>query len=335
MPLPLRNALADLLDRLHRPLLWAFALGLPFGCILVMVLFAPRAGSALAWETSLCLLAFIPLPFLSPVPWQLRSDRRRLNRWFRALPAHLLLSAVLGPAGTALVIWAMGAPEGFRARFQAFGLEGSLAFWALTLPLGWMQAHATWLQERTAWARAEAEASQWMRHSSSFDPDLLASHLRHLARTAEVAPQSTVDGILALAELYRQWLSLSESPLVALGEERRLLEALVEAEAFRTEGALRVEWLWAPGPVAWKLPPCTLFSLASLMVASGARHLSFGARLLPPGLELSIEGELPPRFTELPVWQGVAARLQQCLGPGARLEADGAGVVLRLPGMAS
>lgn len=331
---PIRNAIVDLKARLSRPLIWAFALGFPLICILLMVLFAPRQSAAHVWEASMCLLAFIPVLFLSPIPWQFRSDRRKLNGWFWALPAHLLFSAVLGPCLTALVILAILPSEGFRAFYLTYALEGTLTFWAITLPMGWMQAQATWLRERTEWARTQAKASVWMRHSSSFDPNLLTSHLRHLARTAEASPEATVEGILSLAELYRQWLVYSESTLVNLAEERRLLEMYIEAESYRTMGDLRVEWFWAPGRAAWKLPPYTLFYLAAAMVTSGARYLRFSAQIKHEGLALTIEGKMPPQFRESPVCQGVGVRLERAIGHGAALTVDpAAGVILLLPGM--
>lgn len=334
MSLSVRNAITDLRARLSRPLIWSFALGFPAVCMFTMVLFAPPGASVRVREVSWCLLAFIPMLIFSPIPWQVRPDRRRLNPWYWALPSHMLFSALLGPILTAVVILAITPMEGFRAGFLAHVGEGTLVFWGLTLPLGWMQAHATWLQEGTERARAQAEASSWMRHETSFDPDLLVSHLRHLAQAAEADPGRAVDGILTLAQLYRQWLIMSECPLVGLDEERCLLDLFAEAEGFRTHGDLRIEWFWAPGRVAWKLPPFCLFSLASLAVSMGMRHLCFRAETHAKGLRLAVGGRLPERIKEHAVWQGVSARLIQVLGPdhGVELDAEGQ-ATFTLPGV--
>lgn len=331
-----QKALAALQERLRRRSLWAGALVVPGLGIPVLVGFARPGEASETLEKALWLLTFLPLAFLSPLPWQWSGDPSRLNPWKRALPLSLAggcLAAFLLTAG----ILALAYPhDAFWSMFLQRLPVSAPALAALSVGLGWPMAGLERLGEQVEAADAQVRALRWMRNRSPFPPELLVRHLRHLAARTEQTPASTVEGILCLAQLYRTWLSMTELPLVPLQAEQTLLDSFFEAERHRSGGAVRCVWEGLSAHSHARVPPFCLFPLSAAALEAGARELRFTVSRQPAGLEIRLSGDPIGHLPQDPAWLETSARLQDAYGGQARLDLESASTLcLFFPGMAA
>ncbi len=283
-------------------------LGIP-----ILVMFALPGEGPQILEKALWLLAFVPLVFLSPWPWQW-TERQSRSSWKRALPLSLVGGGLVGILLTAGVLVLAYPPDAFSVLFSRRLPVSAPLLVVLTVGLGWPMANLERLWTKVRAADAEARAMAWMRNRSPFPPDLLVSHLRHLSTQAESLPAETVDGILLLAQLYRSWLGMMECPLVALGTEQELVETYLEAEKQRSGVTILRRWHGFRETSGWRFPPFCLFSLCASILAKGSPVLDFSATETPDGLEVRVRQA--GAFDEILV-SGTLAKLREALGEQA------------------
>lgn len=301
-----QNAYKDFQLRLKSPLPWVFGIMISIGIALngMLVKTSGFLFGIFMWLPPIALIIIS-----SPILWQYRVDRSRMNAWRWILPLSVLICGLL-----CLII------IGIKNQFFS-DLFDIPSYWILVVRLwmlfvfsGWLQTVVVCIEDQTCLETSKVQSAWWMRNSAPFDPTLLANHLNYLAKKIVYDAGATIEDIVMFAGFYRKWLSMTMKPLVSLEEERKLLEIFAKVESARMEGEFNVEWFWAPGPAEWKLPPFSLFSFAALMISRGSKRLALTARLEQRNLHLSIRGKLPPQFKEHSLYKSITGNLVQIFG---------------------
>jgi len=221
-----------------------------------------------------CLFMFM----VSPFSWQWTGDDRPLARPLRgigqALGLHLLYSVVnltiAWPNMRRYLDFFNSAPHADLPRLlplMGVGLLMGLAFnLVLSFALAFWEAKTAEKKE----ALRQAEEARWTLLKAQMSPHVLLNSLNGLAELVRDDTGAAVKGMRDLAEIYRQLLTLGETPTIPLGEERRLLERYLDVEKLRLGEALRVEWDWDPALDALPVMPLLLQPLVENAIKHGA-----------------------------------------------------------------
>jgi two-component system sensor histidine kinase AlgZ len=164
--------------------------------------------------------------------------------------------------------------------WYAFNL---LLQWPLLVGVGWFIFKDILNVESRREALAQAREAQWNLLRAQLSPHFLFNALTAFAELGRQDWPRTERGLLALAEVYRNLLDLSERQEATLGEERALMENYLAVEALRLGHRLQVRWDWDPALDALVVPPLLLLPL----VENALKH-GLGPR--PEGGELLLQG---------------------------------------------
>jgi len=191
---------------------------------------------------------------LSPFSWQWTGDGRRMAQPLRgvlqALGLHVLYSIV-----SFTIAWPnLKKSIEFTARtthadrphlflLLGMGMLMGLAFNViLSFALAFWEAKTAEKQE----ALRQSEEARWNLLKAQMSPHVLLNSLNGLAELVREDTAAAVKGMRDLAEIYRQLLTLGETPTIPLGEERKLLARYLDVEQLRLAEALQVTWDWDP-----------------------------------------------------------------------------------------
>lgn len=197
-----------------------------------------------------CLFMFM----ISPISWQWTGDAKRMARPLRgvlqALSLHatfLVLSLFINwPNIRGYLVMAGKAPFSKAQNLYALiGLGFLMGFGfnvVLSFALAFWEAKTAEKKE----ALRQAEEARWNLLRAQMSPHVLLNSLNGLAELVRDDTAAAVKGMRDLAEIYRQLLSMGETPTIPLGAERRFLERYLDVEKLRLGDSLTIEWDWQP-----------------------------------------------------------------------------------------
>jgi len=233
---------------------------------------------------------------LSPLPWQWTGDdapMASLGRgflqsflfglvWVGLLMTILhLVSLELPPDGgppPGMPPLPHGPPGPHGRPFPAVGL--GVVNLAAAVLFGWLFAgrEATRaLELRTAGLLRQARSRALQ---GQLEPHVLYNALNSLMELVHDDPAAAEEMIARLADLYRMLTRHGESETVALGRERRLVEAYLAMETMRLGSRLRVRWDWPAWADEVPVPPLLLQPLAENAIKHGISPCDAGGDLV-------------------------------------------------------
>ncbi len=191
---------------------------------------------------------------ISPISWQWTGDAKRMARPLRgvlqALSLHtvfLMLSLLVNWPNIKIYLAIAGKVPAAKTQnlYALIGL-GFLMGFAFNVMMSF--ALAFW-EAKTAEkkeALRQAEEARWNLLRAQMSPHVLLNSLNGLAELVREDTTAAVKGMRDLAEIYRQLLTMGETPTIPLGEERRLLARYLDVEKLRLGDSLTIEWDWNP-----------------------------------------------------------------------------------------
>lgn len=261
----LQDALKAIVRRSRRPAILGFAggmllfnVGMAALSLLVRRLVPPSATMPPAMlNARMVLSALLGVLFMfmvSPFGWQWTGDDRQMARPGRGLLQVFCLHVLY-----LLINMSISWPNFRRVLdhfsnlsnpklppmlpFMAFGMLMGFCFClALSFALAFWEAKTAEKKE----ALRQTEEARWNLLKAQMSPHVLLNSLNGLAELVREDTVAAVKGMRDLAEIYRQLLTLGETPTIPLGEERKLLASYLDVEKLRLGEALHVEWDWDP-----------------------------------------------------------------------------------------
>lgn len=303
-------------SRLRRPGTWGAVL--LFGLIWdgIRALLGP---DRLPWGEAALPFAFALLTLgCGALPWQwtgVDGQRPSFSRGLaQALPWNLLLALPL------VLLALPGRGTGLRhggpgPAFPAWGMPPRL--WAILgacvafgLLAGWILADRDQEARQAERAQKLAQAAQIMALQAQMNPHVLVNALSGMAELAREDGLAAESALVRLAELLRFLLSHTGKAQASLGEERRLLEALLELTQFRLGQRLQVRWAWDERLDAVLVPPLLVQPLVENAVKHGVSPRREGGLV-----EISLSGS--PERLEIQVSNpGSAPVVEGTMGAG-------------------
>ena len=191
-------------------------------------------------------------------------------------------------------------PAGPRPLHPGWGL--GLANLAFAVLVGWLLAEKEAMaarERRTAGLLRQAEAKALQ---NQLEPHVLYNALSGLTELIHEDPLAAEEVVTQLADLYRSLTRHGKRDRVALGEERRLVEAYLAMEQMRLGERLKVTWDWPEWADAVAIPPFFLQPLVENAIKHGIGPCAAGGevrivcRRLGEALSLRVEntGAAPP-----------------------------------------
>jgi len=267
--------LQNLRLRLRRPSAWGVTAA--YGGIFLL---AALIGSG--WKPMPFLKVVYPFllsvgyGFLSSPGWHWTGDDRMAPGFARGLAqsvvwAFLVLSA---EAGFYLLFSNL---DGRQLR-SFLGWTASL-HWPLMVLVGLIIAQGERSEESRREALAQAREAQWNLLRSQLSPHFLFNAISAFVELGRRDWPATERGLLALAEIYRNLLDLSERPETTLREERLLVERYLAVESLRLGPRLKVEWRWDEHLDGRAVPPLLLLPLVENAVKHGLEPHAEGGHI--------------------------------------------------------
>jgi len=220
-----------------------------------------------------CLFMFM----VSPISWQWTGDERPMARPLRGILQALGLHAVYAALSMGISWPNLRTYLEFSARTARLDLPNLYLLVAMGMLMGFgfnvvlSFALAFW-ETKTAEkkeALRQAEEARWNLLKAQMSPHVLLNSLNGLAELVREDPEAAAKGMRDLAEIYRQLLTLGETPTIPLGEERRLLSSYLDVEKLRLGEGLKVEWDWDPELDALPAMPLLLQPLVENAIKHG------------------------------------------------------------------
>ena len=128
-------------------------------------------------------------------------------------------------------------------------------------------------------AQAKARLAQQRLLQSQMHPHVLFNSLNGLAELIVKDPPAAEESVRSLSELLRRLLAAAESPLIALREERAMVEAYLALEALRLGPRMEVRWDWDASLQELEVPPLTLQPLVENAIKHGLSPVKKGGTL--------------------------------------------------------
>lgn len=209
-------------------------------------------------------------------------------------------------------------------------------------------------QQRELQSRALAHAAELQMLRTQINPHFLFNCLNSISALTSMDPAAARGMTIALAQYFRQTLSLSEQPSIALAQEIAHCQCFLDIEAFRFGTKLAVEITVDNAAQTARVPPMVLQPLVENAVKHGiacsthAGTVRITAVVRGAWLHLQVDNPVEPEMTEVtghpevPNDKGLGLglrnidqRLRSLYGDQARisqrLEADRFVVELTLP----
>jgi LytS/YehU family sensor histidine kinase len=205
---------------------------------------------------------------------------------------------------------------------------------AFAIVIGWVLAEKERMEareRRTAGLLRQAEAKALQ---NQLDPHVLYNALSGLSELIREDPLAAEEVITQLADLYRRLTLHGTRERVALGEERRLVEAYLAMEQMRLGDRLHAEWTWPEWADGMSVPPLFLLTLVENAIKHGISPCEAGGEVriacgrAGERLELAVENTGRPLDPDVPRGVGLGnleARLRLLADPGAAFDLDSKG----------
>ncbi|WP_306590340.1 sensor histidine kinase [Geothrix sp. 21YS21S-4] len=290
---------------------------------------------------------------LAPLPWQWAAGKQGGGAQLRGLFLAVVFNAAwvaalffafrsLRPVPPPPPAWSEGGPSHHahpRGPDPGWGL--GLMNVAFAIVVGWVLAEKERMEareRRTAGLLRQAEAKALQ---NQLDPHVLYNALSGLSELIREDPLAAEEVITQLADLYRRLTLHGTRERVALGEERRLVEAYLAMEQMRLGDRLRAEWTWPEWADGTPVPPLFLLTLVENAIKHGISPCEAGGDVriacgrVGERLELMVENTGRPLDPAVPRGVGLSnleARLRLLADPEAAfdLESRGEWTVARL-----
>ncbi|WLT30049.1 sensor histidine kinase [Geothrix sp. PMB-07] len=214
---------------------------------------------------------------VSPFSWQWTGDGRRMAPPRRGIPQALLLHigyslvniAIGWPNFQKSLTFATHAPQSKPIGFLPLMGVGLLLGFAFNVVLSFALAFWEAKTHEKQEALRQAEEARWSLLKAQMSPHVLLNSLNGLAELVRDDTEAAVKGMRDLAEIYRQLLTLGETPTVPLREERHLLSRYLDVEKLRLGETLQVDWDWDPALDAIAAMPLLLQPLVENAIKHG------------------------------------------------------------------
>lgn len=259
---------------------------------------------------------------VSPFSWQWTGDGRQMARPLRGIlqsvglhALHSVVSMCIGWPNVRkyLEFGTKTAQPHMPPIYSLMALGMLMGFCfnvALSFALAFWEAKTTEKKE----ALRQAEEARWNLLKAQMSPHVLLNSLNGLAELVREDTAAAVKGMRDLADIYRQLLTLGETPTIPLGEERRLLSSYLDVEKLRLGEALHVEWDWDPALDALPAMPLLLQPLVENAIKHGVAADPQGGLIRVSGrregglLTLTVSNTGQPSTPAKPKGTGVGLR---------------------------